>query len=258
MRFWGKGTAASARPSRVMLAGLLALGVTAVVALLAATPVVARADWWVEVATDELNLRSEPGAWGEIVGQVWGGEWVDVLDGPSDGNWYWVQSGDRAGWADGSYLALDGAPAWDGVTATTATWEGAGGPAAWGERWVSVDRSDQLVTLYEGETPVATYWGAMGSDGSADGFFATAVGTHYVYDKTEGLNWTDYGGGFITHWAGFDPNRANGFHSYLKDENGWPVPGGDGPTGGCVALEPGAAEHLYWFVSIGTRVEVHW
>ena len=106
--------------------------------------------------------------------------------------------------------------------------------------------------------PVASFWGAMSGDGSADGFFATAVGTYYVYEKTEGLSWTDYGGGFITHWVGFDSSRANGFHSFLLDENGWAVPGGDGPTGGCVALGAGMAEQLYWFVDYGTRVEVHW
>lgn len=241
MHVGGKGAAAARRRPRIVLAGLLALGMA--LALVAATPQAARADWWVGVTADELNLRAEPGAWAEVVGQVWGGEWVEVLDGPAADGWYRVQAGDRAGWAEAGFLAINGA---------------GGGEAAGGERWVDVDRSAQTVTFFEGETVVATYWGAIGSDGSADGFFATAVGTHYVYEMTEGLVWTDYGGGWIRHWVGFDPGRLNGFHSYLLDENGWPVPGGDGPTGGCVALEPGAAEHLFWFVSVGTRVEVHW
>ena len=240
MRAWGKG--AAARPGRpgIVLAGLLAFCMAATVVI--ATPKAA-AGWWVEVTADEVNLRAEPGEWAEPVGRAWAGEWVEVIDGPVADGWYRVQAGDRGGWAAGQFLAIEGS---------------AVGGVAWGERWVDVNRSTQTVTLFEGETPVASYWGAMGGDGSADGFFATAVGTHYVYDKTEGLNWTDFGGGWITHWVGFDPNRANGFHSYLKDENGWPVPGGDGPTGGCVALDPAAAEHVYWFASIGTRVEVHW
>jgi len=41
------------------------------------------------------------------------------------------------------------------------------------------------------------------------------------------------------------------------DTEGQIIPGGDGPTGGCVALAPGAADELFAFVSVGTRVEVH-
>jgi hypothetical protein len=105
---------------------------------------------------------------------------------------------------------------------------------------------------------VATYWAVMGSDPSDDGFFATAVGTYYVYEKIGGLSWTDWGGAWVGDWVGFDPARLNGFHTYLMDTDGQLLPGGDGPTGGCVALEPAAADQLFAFVSVGTRVEVHW
>lgn len=245
----GRGKGLVAQPRRVVVLMpvlLLAMSVAALVAALLPQPAQATSDWWVEVTADTVNLRSEPGAWAEVVGQAWGGEWVSVLDGPTADGWYWVDTGDRSGWADGSLLGFG---AGGGTASST---------AAWGERWVDVNRSSQTVTLFEGETSIASYWGAMGSDGSADGFFATAVGTHYVYEKTEALSWTDYGGGWIRDWVGFDPNRLNGFHSFLMDENGWQVPGGDGPTGGCVALEPTIAEQVFWFVSIGTRVEVHW
>jgi hypothetical protein len=59
-------------------------------------------------------------------------------------------------------------------------------------------------------------------------------------------------------WVGFDPSRVNGFHSFSMDENGNVIKGGDGPTGGCVALEPSAAAALYDFADYGMRVEVHW
>ncbi len=214
----------------------------------------ASAGWGAMVTADQLNLRAEPGTWAEVLANVWGGEWVEVQDGPTADGWYWVAVDGRSGWADGAFLSADGtvAPAAGGESGML-SWQG-----DWAERWVDVNRSSQTVTMFEGETPVGSYWAAMGADGSADGFFATAVGSWSVYEMTEGLSWTDYGGGFITNWAGFDPNRLNGFHSFLLDENGWPVPGGDGPTGGCVALDPGAAAHLFSFVGIGTRVEVHW
>jgi hypothetical protein len=125
------------------------------------------------------------------------------------------------------------------------------------EQWVDVNRTTQTVTLYEGDIAVASYWAAMGSDPSDDGFFATAVGTYYVYEKIGGLNWTDWGGAWVGDWVGFDPARFNGFHTYSMDAGGQVIPGGSGPTGGCVALEPAAADHLFAFVSVGTRVEVH-
>jgi lipoprotein-anchoring transpeptidase ErfK/SrfK len=60
------------------------------------------------------------------------------------------------------------------------------------------------------------------------------------------------------YWVAFDPDRANGFHSFLMDKNGGVIEGGDGATGGCVAMDPGLAEALYEFATFGMRVEVHW
>jgi len=79
-----------------------------------------------------------------------------------------------------------------------------------------------------------------------------------VYSKAKGLNWTEYGQAFITDWVGFDPDRANGFHSYSRDGNGNVLPNGAAATGGCVATEPGAAAAIFAFAEMGMRVEVHW
>ena len=87
---------------------------------------------------------------------------------------------------------------------------------------------------------------------------ALPVGTYWVYEKYWGLSWTDWGGAWVGDWVGFDPVRLNGFHTYSMDTEGQVIPSGDGPTGGCVALAPAAAEQLFSFVSVGTRVEVHW
>ncbi|MCD6034072.1 MAG: L,D-transpeptidase catalytic domain [Thermomicrobiales bacterium] len=154
---------------------------------------------------------------------VWQGERLALLAGPTPDDWYHVQAGDQTGWAFGALLAFDGA--------SDALGQGGLGVTGSAERWVDVDRTRQMVTLYEGDSAVATYWAAMGSDPSDDGFFATAVGTYWVYEK--------------------------GFHTYLMDAAGQVIPGGDGPTGGCVALAPTAADELFAFVSVGTRVEVH-
>ncbi len=211
-------------------------------------PAGTRAEESAAVAAAPLNLRAEPGTWAPIVGHLWQGERLALLAGPTSDDWYQVQTGDRIGWAYGGLLSLDGA-----TFAASEAPAGVGGV----EQWVDVDRTTQTVTLYDGDVAVASYWAAMGSDPSDDGFFATAVGTYYVYEKIGGLNWTDWGGAWVGDWVGFDPNRLNGFHTYSMDAGGQVIPGGSGPTGGCVALEPAAAGHLFAFVSVGTRVEVH-
>ena len=223
--------------------------ITVVVLAVLGTAAGVRAEWSAAVAAPQLNLRAEPGMWAEVVDQLWQGERITVLAGPTPDDWYQVQAGDRTGWAYGGLLALDGA--------TDGFGQGSAGPAESAERWVDVDRTAQMVTLYEGGVAVAAYWGAMGSDPSDDGFFATAVGTYRVYEKYWNLSWTDWGGAWVGDWVGFDPARLNGFHTYSMDIAGQVIPGGDGPTGGCVALEPTAADQLFAFVSVGTRVEVH-
>lgn len=220
----------------------IAIGIT----VAGGMPAGVRAEGGAAVAVASLNLRAEPGTWAPVIGTLWQGERLALLAGPTPDEWYQVQAGERTGWAFGGGLTLDGGSGWGATSA-------AGGV----ERWVDVDRSTQTVTLYEGDIAVASYWAAMGSDPSNDGFFATAVGTYHIYEKVGPLSWTDWGGAWVADWIGFDPARLNGFHTYSMDASGQVLPGGAGPTGGCVALAPAAADHLFAFVSIGTRVEVH-
>jgi hypothetical protein len=130
-------------------------------------------------------------------------------------------------------------------------------PTSGPEHWVDVNRSTQLVTLFEGDQPIAVFPASFGYDSSDSGYFATAIGTYYIYTKYADLNWTDWGQAWIRDWAGFDPDRQNGFHTYSMDASGNVLPDGAGPTGGCVALPPDAADQLFAFVAVGTRVEVH-
>ena len=168
-----------------------------------------------------------------------------------------VSSGDAVtivGYESNGYLPI---AHWSGtawVLSSSLRYDGPGGA----ERWIDVNRSASRVSLYEGDMLVASYWAAMGKDQSDDGFYATANGTYYVFAKERGLTWTDWGQVYIRDWVAFDPMRHNGFHTYSLDENGYLIENSAAPTGGCVALEPAAAEQLFDFVRVGTRVEVHW
>ncbi len=201
------------------------------------------------VSTDVLNLRDGPGTWAGVIDQMWDGEYIGVLSGPTDDGWYKVDYSGTVGWAYGSYLRVNGGAGWGG---------GNGGGDYSAEQWVDVNRSTRMVTLYEGNTAAGSYWASFGWDESSNGFYATAIGTYYVYSMNSGLTWTDWGQAYIKYWIAFDPSRYNGFHSYSLDAYGNVLPNGDGATGGCVALPLWAADILYNFVSIGTRIEVHW
>lgn len=209
-----------------------------VLTTLGSFPAISRADDVVYVDTDALNLRSKPRTESRVITVMGEGEQVEVLSGPNDDGWYKVRFQGQRGWAYGGYLSIEG--------------------TSEAERWIDVNRSSQSVTLYIGNEPIASYWGAMGWDQSDDGFYATAVGTYYVFSKNAPLTWTDWGQAYITYWVGFDPGRSNGFHGYMMDADGNVLPNGDGPTGGCIALAPSSAKELYEFASYGTRVEVHW
>ncbi|HRA47549.1 MAG TPA: SH3 domain-containing protein [Thermomicrobiales bacterium] len=274
----------------------------------------ASSDAW--VSTDALYLRSDPNTNGIILNEMVYGDYVAVLDGPTDGGWYYIDYNGAQGWAYGKYLSIGEYPSgyasvaiggysstvWvasdalnvradaDGNATVLGTlylgdqadvigdaiggyypinyvgivgWI-AGEYISWSptssgsEHWISVDRSSSTISLMVGDTATATYVASMGMDNSADGYYATALGTYYVFVKNADLTYTTFAKGYITYWVGFDPDRANGFHSWLLDRNGYFLDGGDGLTGGCVALEPTLAEAVFNFATVGMRVEVHW
>ncbi len=190
------------------------------------------------VTTNALNLRAEPGDSAAILDVVGPGDEVTVV-GSEVGGYVPVSHWSGQAWVWNGYLSYSA-------------------PAAGQERWADVDRSTNMVTLYEGDRSIASYWGAMGSDQTESGFYATAVGTYWVYEKYEDLSWTVYGQAWVRNWVAFDPNRLNGFHSFSMDQYGQVLPGGDGFTGGCIALSEGAAEHVFQFLNLGSRVVVHW
>jgi uncharacterized protein YraI len=131
-------------------------------------------------------------------------------------------------------------------------------PAQPAERWIDIDRSTATVTLYEGQTPVASYQGKIGRDPATDGFYSTAIGTYHVYSMNKGLSPTPFADDtYLTDWVGFDPVRKNGIHSPVRDADGNEKAWQNATTLGCVRLQADAAVAVFAFAEIGMRVEVH-
>ena len=213
--------------------------------------VAAASDGYID--TDVLNLRDSPSTDGAIIAQMWQGEYVAVIDGPTGDGWYQVEYQGTVGWAYGGYLSIDGAGGW-------ASDAGVGGvsSASSGERWIDFNRSTQTVTLYEGNSAVASYWGAVGWDSSSDGFYSTAIGTYYVYSKHAPIAWTDWGQTYIKYWVGFDPADSNGFHSYSLDAKAMCCRTAPAPRAAVsppISVRPRRSSTS---AEIGMRVEVHW
>lgn len=127
-----------------------------------------------------------------------------------------------------------------------------------GERWVDVNRTTGLVTLYEGGQIVHQFEGLIGKDPSPDGYYSTAVGTFYVHVKIGELTETPFApGAYLSDFVGFDQERSNGFHSPIRDAEGSIIHTGGTTTLGCVRLGEDEAKIMYDFAFIGMRVEIH-
>jgi hypothetical protein len=216
---------------------------------------------WAMVDADSLNVRSDASSNASVMDQFGPGEWIEVIGNDVNGfspiNYY----GD-VGWVSATYLSWDGNFNYASVSSSSSSsaTESSGGATtatSGQEHWIDVNASSGKVTLYTGNDVYAVYWGSVGYDRSADGFYSTAVGTYYVYAMHDPLAYTSWADAYISEWVGFDPSRFNGFHSYSKDGNGNILPNGGGKTGGCVALPPGDAQAVFDFSYMGMRVEVH-
>ena len=120
-----------------------------------------------------------------------------------------------------------------------------------GERWVDVDKSARTVRLMVGGTAIASFQASFGTAGKD-----TPIGTYTIQNKIAELTWTPYAQNYFTHWAAFDQANELGFHSWVLDASGRMVPGGDGPTWGCIATHPEDAAQIFAFVDVGTRIEI--
>jgi hypothetical protein len=132
------------------------------------------------------------------------------------------------------------------------------GSVAWAsERWIDVDVTNFVVRLMDGETvlreisPVA-----VGEQIDTGEYASTQTGTFHVYEKAADLAFDPPYNAYISHWVGFDADKANGFHSFLKDEDGDVVDASTGRvSNGCIRT--GAPEEIFGFAEIGMPVYVH-
>ncbi|MCC7363885.1 MAG: L,D-transpeptidase [Dehalococcoidia bacterium] len=124
-------------------------------------------------------------------------------------------------------------------------------------RWIDVNVSNYTVRLMDGKTAVDSI-GPVGVGREIDTgvWESTATGLFHVYSMDETLVYDAPYDTYISHWVGFDPSLANGFHSFLKDQGGKVVDSSTGNvSNGCIRV--GRADALYAFADIGMPVWVH-
>jgi hypothetical protein len=114
-----------------------------------------------------------------------------------------------------------------------------------------------VVRLMDGEEVVREIRPvAVGEEVDTGAYASTQTGTFAVYNKIEDLAYDPPYDTYISHWVGFDVERANGFHSFLKDEDGTVVDPGTGRiSNGCIRTP--AAEAIYAYAEEGMPVYVH-
>ena len=186
----------------------------------------------------DAGMFTGAGDWNVWVGALRHGYVVELIGAPTAG-YVLVRSGGLVGWTYLNALETSTQPATDPN----------------GEQWIDVNRSTVQVHLMLGGTVLETFDARMSSE-TGDGFKSTAVGSWRIYSKVEGLSYTPYAKAYIMYWAGFDPGRFNGFHSWTMDAAGNVISTGN--TWGCVATAPADAAKIYAFSWVGMRTEIHW
>jgi len=200
------------------------------------------------VDADSLNVRGDASTAAAVWDSFDLGTPVEVIGDAVNGFSPISYYGSTA-WVASEYLS------WGGAVSAPA--QPAAPAAVAAERWIDINRSTGLVTLFEGGAVYASYWASLGWDQTDGNFYSTATGSYRVFRIHQGLEYTPFANAYITDWVGFDPDRVNGFHSWTRDAAGNVMQNGAGLTGGCVALEPAQARALSDFAYVGMRVEVH-
>lgn len=143
----------------------------------------------------------------------------------------------------------------EGTPAAKATPRAPAAPTA--GRWIDVDVTRFTVKLMDGKQVVREI-GPVGVGAQIDtgAYESTQTGLFHVYNKIEGLTYDAPYDTYIDWWVGFDPAKANGFHSFLLDAKGNVVTATTGRiSNGCIRTpEPKA---LFEFAEVGMPVFVH-
>jgi hypothetical protein len=124
--------------------------------------------------------------------------------------------------------------------------------------WIDVDVSNYVVSLMHDSTVLQVIAPVgVGEQIDTGAYLSTATGLYYVYSLNDALVYDAPYDTYISHWVGFDPSLDNGFHSFLKNEDGEVVDASTGRvSNGCIRT--GGAEDIYAFAYIGMPVWVRY
>jgi hypothetical protein len=150
------------------------------------------------------------------------------------------------------------APALEGSVDTPAALASDGSAAPTAGKWIDVNVTTFEVRLMDGASATKDI-GPVGVGALVDtgDYASTQTGLFHVYSKVEDLAYDPPYDTYISHWVGFDPDKANGFHSFLKDKDGKVVDASTGRvSNGCIRT--GAPEAIFAYADIGMPVWVHY
>ena len=147
------------------------------------------------------------------------------------------------------------APAATATSVPPLTSDGSSAPTE--GRWIDVDVTTFAVRLMDGASVVREIAPvAVGEQVDTGEYASTQTGLFYVNSKVEDLVYDPPYDTYISHWVGFDPDKANGFHSLLKDRDGNVVDPRSGRiSNGCIRT--GEPEVVFAFAELGMAVWVH-
>jgi lipoprotein-anchoring transpeptidase ErfK/SrfK len=126
-----------------------------------------------------------------------------------------------------------------------------------GERWVSIDLSNQTATAMLGDTPIYTALVTTGKDG-----WDTPVGTWYINTRVESETMSSASIGAEDYYVLEDVAHTQYFTTvgHALHENYWRddwVFGTTRSSHGCVGMRTADAAFFWDFVGIGSRVVIH-
>ena len=88
-------------------------------------------------------------------------------------------------------------------------------------RWIDVDVTRFVVRLMDGKQVVKEIGPvAVGKQVDTGAYESTQTGLFHVYNKIAPLTFDPPYNTYIQWWVGFDPQKDNGFHSFLLDKDG--------------------------------------
>jgi hypothetical protein len=97
---------------------------------------------------------------------------------------------------------------------------------------------------------------AVGEQINTGAYESTQTGLFHVHNKIAGLQYDAPYDAYISDWVAFDPQKDNGFHSFLLDESGKVVDPATGKvSNGCIRT--GSSKVIFDFAEVGMAVYVH-